>query len=412
MNQTSQFNSIAKPNHATISKLLKALSNPDRGQRFIHVAGTNGKGSVCTYLQSILTDAGYKTGKFTSPHMLCERERITVDGKSIPQTDFDRIMEKIYSAERSIFDDASLPTRFEEWFACALIWFKECCCDYSVLETGLGGKQDATNVIEAPIMSVITQIALDHTELLGDTLEKIAYEKAGIIKPPSNGKGITVIAKQNKAAFDVLEMCAKKADNRIFTVEAPSLSKINNGLLEFCYKNITLQSRMIGKYQVENASVAAECALILNVDKWHIINGIYNAENLGRFEVLSQEPLIIFDGAHNPNGIRALTDTINSFFGGKKLNIIMAFMKEKDIDGSLDIICEQLKSFQKKFFAVGVSDNKRSAPSDEVYGKMIEKNLCAIDCKTIKNALASADLTDSLTIICGSLYLYNEYFSQ
>lgn len=412
LNNPQQFNTIAKPNRETISKLLSALSDPDDGQRFIHIAGTNGKGSVCAYLQSILSDAGYKTGKFTSPHMLCERERITVDGQMIPQTDFDRIMETIHFTEQLIFDENSMPTRFEEWFACALVWFKECNCDYSVLETGLGGRQDATNVIKSPIMTVITQIALDHTELLGGTLEKIAFEKAGIIKPAPNGKGITVLLNQNKAAFDVLEKCAKKANNRIFTVDPPKSSGICDNLLEFCCKDTVFKSRMIGKYQAENAAVAIECASVLGIDKEHIINGILNAKNPGRFEVLSENPPIIFDGAHNPNGIKALTDTVKSYYRGKKLNLIMAFMKEKDIDGSLNILCDELTGFEKKFFAVEVAGNKRSMPSDDVCRKMTEKGFCAINCKTVKNALASAESSDSLTVICGSLYLYSEYFNQ
>lgn len=410
MKSASQFNSIAKPNHITISKLLTALENPDNGQHFIHVAGTNGKGSVCAYLQSILTAAGLKTGKFTSPHMLCERERITVDGQMIPQPDFDRIMTSIQTKEQQLFTADSLPTRFEEWLACALVWFKECQCDYSILETGLGGTQDATNVIKNPVMTVITQIALDHTELLGDTIEKIAGEKAGIIKRISGRRGITVAANQSKSALDVLKKAAEKADNLFFITESPTDSRLKDNALSFCYKGIPLQSRMIGKYQAENASAAAECALILGIDKKHIINGIYNAQNPGRFEILSQAPLIIFDGAHNPNGIKALTDTVNSYFKGERLNIIMAFMKEKDADTSLDILAKQLSDYDKSFYAVEVTGNKRCKPSDEVFKKMLSKGFNAKDCKTLKNALETVRLQDRLTIICGSLYLYQEFF--
>lgn len=410
MKGTSQFNSIAKPNHVTISKLLNALENPDNGQSFIHVAGTNGKGSVCAYLQSILTSAGLKTGKFTSPHMICERERITVDGQMIPQSDFVRIMGAINKKEQQLFTPDSMPTRFEEWLTCALVWFKECQCDYSILETGLGGTQDATNVIKNPVMTVITQIALDHTELLGDTIEKIAGEKAGIIKRIDNGRGITVSAKQNNAALDVLKKSAENADNLFIAAESPNDSRLKNNVLSFCYKGIKLKSRMIGKYQAENASVAAECALILGTDEKHIISGIYNAQNPGRFEILSKKPLIIFDGAHNPNGIKALTDTVNSYFKGKKLNIIMAFMKEKDSRASLDILAQQLSGYDIRLYAVRVTGNKRSKPSDEVLKEMLSKGFNAVDCQSLNNAFKTAELTDRLTIICGSLYLYQEFF--
>ena len=409
MKKNNSFSAIAKPNHQTIKKLMDMLGNPQDDLKIIHVAGTNGKGSVCSYLQSILTSAGHKTGKFTSPHMLFEYERISIDGINISKEDFDIHMHKAIECARSIAENEDdFPTQFELWTCVAFSYFKKQQCDYVVLETGLGGKKDATNIIKNPIMTVITQIAADHTKLLGDSLEDIAKEKAGIIKQSFYG-GKTVTTIKNEAVLSVIKDAAKNAKNELFIADIPKKSEYIDKCEVFDYKNIKgIKSRMLGTFQVENAAIAIECAINLKISDTAILDGIYNAKNIGRFEILSHIPTVIFDGAHNSNGMSALCHSLNKYFIDSKFNFIIAFMSDKDIDESLN----QLKSNgfleNSVFYTVGVKNNKRAKNSEELYNLVKNKGFRAVDAKTIENAL-SLTLSDSfVTVICGSLYLYSD----
>lgn len=404
------FSAIAAPQHKAIKALLSILNNPQDTMRYIHVAGTNGKGSVCVYLQSILSCAGYKTGKFTSPHMLCERERITINENPIPENEFSRIMKNVKSAAKKIeMSYVFTITQFELWCACAFCYFHEQNCDYVVLETGLGGNKDATNIIKAPVLSVITRIALDHTELLGTTLVDIAMEKAGIIKNNSNGH--TVVLMQDENVIDVISKVAKENKNTFDVVIPPHQSEFKDGCEIFSYKGISnIKSKMLGIYQIENACCAIECALLLGIDNKDILKGIYTAKNPGRFEILSKKPPIIFDGGHNQNGINALADSLNRYFPGESLNIIISFMHGKNIEESIDTLKQKLGGRDIRFYVVEVGNNPRAEKSNIITDILKEKGLIVENSKTLLNALKAVKSSNNLTVICGSLYLYSEFF--
>lgn len=407
MEDKKAFSSIAKPQQKTIRAILQLLENPQNSLKVIHVAGTNGKGSVCTYLRSILTNAGYKTGLFTSPHMLNECERISVDGVPISKKAFSVVTEKILSAVDCLFNnDEDKPTQFELWTVAAFCYFNDCKCDYIILETGLGGTRDATNVITNPIMTVITRIALDHTEFLGNTLPEIAKEKAGIIKKSKYG-GCTITISQSDEILNVIHDAAQKNDNEFITVIPPENSVFAENCEIFNYKNIkNIKSSMIGIYQKENAALAVECALKLNIKKEHILKGIYEAKNIGRFEILNKYPTIIFDGAHNADGMKALSMSLKRYFPNKNINFIIGFMRSKDISSAIRF----LKDFDSVFYTVEVQNNPRAKKSSDLCKLFKSENLDCIDAKCMKKALSLALNKQSVTIICGSLYLYHDYF--
>lgn len=407
--KNNSFNSIAKPQLETIKALMKDLKNPHKGLKCIHIAGTNGKGSVCAYLQCILTAAGYKVGKYTSPHMLNECERISIDGKNIQKSDLDPIKARVLSSAKKIFSPEDMPTQFEIWTACAFLYFKENNCDFAIIETGLGGTRDATNIIENPVMSVITHIALDHTTLLGDTIEKIATEKAGIIKQ-SDFDAFTVTTDQNDiAALKILQDKAKEKNNKFITATLPSEVEVLEDFEVFNYKDIQgIKNNMKGSYQKENAAIAIECARLLKISNTFIKTGISNAKNPGRFEIINKSPLIVFDGAHNKNGMDGLKKSLTDYFGASGFNFIVAFMSDKDIDG----IIAEFKSFKanSSFYTVGIKDNPRCEKSAVLCEKLKSSGYISHDAQGLENALNLCLSNNKITVICGSLYLYCEYF--
>lgn len=406
----NSFQAIAKLGLENIGKLLSYLNNPQNDLKFIHIAGTNGKGSTAAYLQCILTESGKKTGKYISPNMISVCERISVDGVDISEEHLNILLEKVkIAAERCQSDSGVLVTQFEIWTAAAFLYFKEQNCDIVVLETGLGGRKDATNIIPPPLVSVITHIAMDHTEYLGDTIEKIAYEKAGIIKTPAKGKGFTVISNQSPEVLDVIKKVAINRNNELIITDTPqSVSGDENGEI-FNYREIkNIKTMMLGRHQLDNAAAAIDVAIHLGIDEKFIKRGIEKARNIGRFEIISTEPLIVFDGAHNPDGMTTLKDSLNRYFPDKTKSFIMATMADKDISSSLEIL-KDVKNLHK-IHTVTVRDNPRA---------MAAADLAEIIKKTGFNSTPTASITEAInsqsadmTVICGSLYLYKDYHDE
>jgi len=407
--KNNSFNSIAKPQLITIKTLMEELGNPHEELKCIHIAGTNGKGSVCAFLQCILTTAGYKCGKYTSPHMIDERERITIDGINITKDDITSVKSKVISTARKLFSPNDMPTQFEIWTACAFLYFKEQNCDFAIIETGLGGTKDATNIIKNPIMSVITHIALDHTQLLGNTIKKIATEKAGIIKQSEYG-GYTVTTDQNDdIALKVLEQKAKEHNNTFITATIPTEIKSHPDYEIFNYKDIqNIKNYMQGSYQKENAAIAIECAKVLKISDEDIKIGISKAKNPGRFEIINKSPLIIFDGAHNKNGMEGLKKSLIDLFPNSEFNFVVAFMADKDIDNIIDT----LKIFKdnSSFYTVELKDNLRCEKSSSLLKKLKNIGYSCFDAKNLEKALNLCLSDEKITVICGSLYLYEEYW--
>ena len=406
----NSFQAVAKLRLESIDKLTALLGNPQDSLKFIHIAGTNGKGSVCSFLQNILTDAGYVTGKYTSPNMLRVNERISIDGIEISDADLERILKTVQEkAELVKKETGELPTQFEIWTAAAFCYFKEKNCDYVVLETGLGGTRDATNIIKNPIITVITQIAKDHTEYLGETLEEIAGEKAGIIKPD----GITITIPQCDEIINVLKKTALEKNNKFIISEDVTLHPLKNYCEEFDYKHFkSLKISLLGAHQTQNASLAIECCEALGIKEKYIRGGLLKAKNIGRLDIITKEPLTLFDGAHNKNGMNALSNSLKRCFSDKDICFIMGFMRDKDIDGAIEELTKKGFGTGNEVFAVMVKDNPRSATAKELSELISKHGFLCTPCDDIKTAYEKATSLGKMIVICGSLYLYQDFMTD
>ncbi|MBQ8391606.1 MAG: bifunctional folylpolyglutamate synthase/dihydrofolate synthase [Clostridia bacterium] len=392
----------------SIGELCEKCQNPQKKLKFVHVAGTNGKGSTCAFLQCILSESGLKCGKFISPNMIDVCERISIDGKSISQGEMDLLLTQVEKYAKEVEQEkGAMPTQFEIWTAAAFIYFAKEKCDIVVLETGLGGRLDATNIIDAPLLSIITKIDIDHIEYLGGTIEKIAAEKAGIIK-----KGSTVITTPNqpKEALSVLEQTAKEQGAE-FVLASECVNYPPRGMSEIFdlgeFKNLKIN--LSGIHQTENASLAVKAAQLLEIEEKYIREGLDKARNIGRFEKISENPLVVFDGAHNLSGTEALTNAINRYFPEERISIIYAAMADKDIDASLCHLKENGFCERSEIFTVPVKDNPRAALPETLAEKFKGFGFDATPFKSIGEAFEAAVKENPVTLICGSLYLYKDF---
>lgn len=391
----------------SIGALCEKCGNPQKKLKFIHIAGTNGKGSVCAFLSSILTASGIKTGKYTSPNMIDVCERISIDGKDIPQKEMDELLSTVEKAAKEVErEKGALPTQFEIWTAAAFIYFEKKKCDIVVLETGLGGRLDATNIIDASLFSIITKIDVDHIEYLGGTIEKIAAEKAGIIK---EGSRVITPPSQTEEALAVLKETAQEK-NAEFIIAQASENHSREGMSEiFDLGELKgLKINLAGLHQTENSALAITAAELLGIHERHIRTGLEKARNKGRFEKLSEDPIVVFDGAHNKNGTEALVNGINRYFGEDELSIIYGAMADKDIEASLTLFRENGFTERAEVFTVPVKDNPRSATAENLSEKFISFGFKAHPCQTIREAVIKAVERKKPIIICGSLYLYKD----
>ncbi len=408
-NEALQFihsvsNYFCKPGLSRIKRLCESLQNPQDSLKFIHIAGTNGKGSLCAFLSEILKESGLKVGVYTSPYILKFNERISINGTPIPDDSLAKICTKIKNICENLEDK---PTEFEIITAIAFEYFKEQNCDLVILECGMGGRFDATNIIKKPLLSIITGIALDHQNFLGDTIELIAKEKAGIIK-----ENCPVLwCGDNKQAFLVIKEETEKKNSKLYINNSPlSIIKSDFSGSEFSFKNYPpFKISLMGTYQPKNASNAISATEILkengiNVSSAAIEKGLKNARWPARFELIHDNPIIIFDGSHNPEGITAAVDSIKRYFGNKKVNILSGVMKDKDYR----FIAKELCQVSKKVHCVTVN-NPRSLNADEYRTVFAENNINAESFNSVKEALHSALSDKGTPLIClGSLYLYEE----
>jgi len=396
-----------KLNIDNIRELLNRLGNPQDSFRSVHVAGTNGKGSVSSMLASILCESGYRTGLFTSPHMVRFNERIQVDGVQISDGEVERYFSILEPHMTAMENESQLKriTFFEATTAMAFLYFADRKVDYAVVEVGLGGRLDATNVI-TPELSVITSLSLDHTRILGDRVEKIAVEKAGIIKT-----GVPVVLARNvEEALLVIEGIAVERDAPLIMVSRDSLilnSSYSLRCVECTLKFpdgqiLELQSHMGGRHQIENCATAATAAYMLGIDGDTVKRGLKIAKWPGRMDVLRERPLLILDGCHNRAGALSLLETMKHD-RIEKMNFIMAFSserRERDILSVLEPLMAGL--------TVTAPDNPRAIAVDEAM-KIAEEVLK--DRVQIRRASTVADALkdiDEDTCITGSLYLLGE----
>lgn len=329
--------------------LMSHLDNPQKHLKIIHVAGTNGKGSVSAYISGVLSEAGYLVGRYVSPVVFHEDEFVLFQDKeeiyAIDRITFKRLVEKITFAV-DIMEKAGKekPTEFEMETALALLAFKEKNCDFVILEAGLGGASDATNIIESPIVEVITPISMDHMHMLGKTIEEIAENKAGIIKNES-----TVVTKQyDLRAYEVLKKRSEAISSKLIDVGKPMITCINMQGIDFLYENNLYFTKMLAKYQVINASIAIQTCDFLSqsydISKEDIIEGIKKTTWAGRFQLLSANPPIVIDGAHNINGIKHLKDSLLCQFKGYEFHAVVGVFKDKEYKKMVGEIADILTS--------------------------------------------------------------------
>lgn len=399
---------FTKPGLERISALCEKLGNPQKELKFIHVAGTNGKGSFCSMLDSVLRHAGYKTGLFTSPYIKVFNERMQFCGENIADDELAEITEYVKPFADSMEDK---PTEFELITAIGFEYFKRKKCDVVILEAGMGGRLDSTNIIDSSLLSVITGISLDHTAFLGDTVEKIAAEKAGIIKP----NGTVLFGGKSKSVEKVIKNKAAEmnadyhfADKLSLEITASDLSGST-----FNYKGYTaLKLPLLGLYQPENAANVL-CALEILKAKGMLISeeavreGLLAARWPARFEIISREPLIIFDGAHNPEGIETAVRSIKRYFGEQKVCILTGVMRDKDYN----YIASKFAEIASRAFTITPA-NPRALPAEEYAGVLEGVGINAEAYSSVAEALEAAKqfaLESNTALVClGSLYMYCE----
>lgn len=399
----SVSNFFCKPGLERISCLCKKLGNPQDKLKFIHVAGTNGKGSFCVMLSNILTDAGYKTGLYTSPYILNFNERIQIDGKKIPNDALCSITDKVRQYADEMEDK---PTEFELITAIAFEYFAQSGCDIVVLECGLGGRFDATNVITNTVLSVITSVSLDHTAFLGKTVIEIAKEKAGIIK----GGVPCLYCQQNDEIKALIEAVCKEQGSLLHTPTktAENIRYSVDKTVFDCFDKKEIILSLLGCYQPTNAVNVLTAIEILNsmgycISEQNIRNGLKTCVWHARFEVINNDPLIIFDGGHNEEGVTAAVESAKQYLGNTKVNIITGVMKDKDYN----FIAKKIGEIANKVFCI-TPDNPRSLSAKEFSDVFNGMGVEAYDSEGVLNALQSVLNEDTPTLCLGSLYMYKE----
>ena len=404
----NSFQAVTVPGLARIQSLCDKLQNPEKKLRFIHVAGTNGKGSVVSFLSSVLMTAGYRVGKFTSPNLIRVNERISVNGVPISDEALAQLLSEIEPCAKETEAETGLsPTQFEIWTMVAFLYFHRQNCDYVVLEVGLGGELDATNVIPQHEICIITRLGLDHTEYLGNTIEEVAAAKAGIMKADSRTKAVVTVPASDDI-MQVLEAKAKEKGLRLHAVHAEAIGK--SGLSE-CFTVAELPdspvflSGLSGVHQIENAACAACAAYLLGVSYPDMQEGLKNAVHPARFELIQEAPPVIYDGAHNPNGVEALQRSLARYFPDAEKNIIFACMRDKDILPSL----RMLHDGKTHFYFTEVKDNPRAMSAEALCRKAAEIGIAGRAYAEIGDAFRAATEGGLLTVICGSLYLYKDF---
>ena len=396
----------SKPGLERMAAMLDALGNPQDGMKFVHVAGTNGKGSCAAMTASILKAAGYKTGLYTSPYLYRFNERMQIGGKEIEDDVLAELVTRVKPIAEAMEDH---PTVFELMTVTALLWYKEAGCDIVVLEVGLGGRLDATNVIAAPECAVIMNIGLDHTEILGDTLEQIAFEKAGILKPGTEA----VLFQQSESVTEVVQ---KRCDELGITLHIPDFTAIKvefDSLYgqTFTYKGESYALPLLGAHQLKNAATVLEVVEVLRGRGWKleqsdVEHGLYAVHWPGRFELLSEEPLFVVDGGHNPQCALTVRDNLLRYFPDKRRILLLGVLRDKDYPALTEILNEAADEY-----ICITPDSHRALPAQELADFLNRYNKPVAVCDSIRDGVSLAlDRSDEGSVVCavGSLYSVGE----
>lgn len=396
----------SKPGLERVAELLAKLGNPQERLRIIHVAGTNGKGSFCAMLESVLSHAGYRVGAFTSPVLERLNETFRRNGRDIPDEDLAGVTESIRPYVQSMTD---LPTEFELYTAMAFVWFARERCDYVILECGLGGRQDATNVINRSLLSVITGISLDHTRFLGSTIEDIAAEKAGILKENTP----CLWCGNQRAADDVIRSKAEQMHAELYRVDRSTIrigsAGIDGTLFDFGgYRNLKIS--LLGLYQVQNAANVICAVEILRrlgaaISDQALYAGLASAKWKARFELMSRNPVVIYDGGHNPEGVDSAVESVKAYFGDEKLCVVTGVMADKNYA----YIARSIAQIASHVYCL--TPNQSRSLAAEQYAETFRSLGTAADAyPTIPGAVHAAlkqCKEQSAPLLCiGSLYMY------
>ncbi len=396
----------SRPGLSRITQLLALCGNPQNDLTFVHVAGTNGKGSFCAMLSTILCEAGYKTGLFVSPYVLRFSERMRINGEEISDEDLAEIITQL-APFCDKMEDA--PTEFELITAAAFLYFQKKKCDIVVLEAGLGGRLDSTNVILPPLLSVITGIAMDHAAVLGDTVEKIAAEKAGIIKCGSK----LLYGGNDQAAYRVIAEKAKACGVKPMRVNHDLLrvekSDLNGSVISFDpFSHLTVS--LAGAYQPRNAATVLTAVSMLKESGLHIdddavARGLEKVKWPARFEVLKKEPPIVYDGGHNPQGVLACMESVELCFPHQKVLMLCGVMEDKEYETMADILSPRCA-----YVLTVTPDNPRALSGEKLCDVFARRGVAGESFASVKEAVnrgfALAKEQNMPLVVLGSLYMY------
>lgn len=388
----------------TMRHLMAKLNNPQDKVKFIQVAGTNGKGSTAAYLTSILSEAGIKVGRYTSPAVFSSTEQYFACGSCISESEYAQGMTAVAEAAASL--DGETPTAFEQETALAFWYFAKKGCELAILEAGLGGDMDATNIVTTTVCSIITSISMDHCRILGNKISEIAAHKAGIIKP-----GAPVICiEQKEDAMEPIRAAAKAADTPLYEVHRDEVRQIFSDKREsivFFREFENLHLKMLGSCQPENAALAVQAASVLSrsypIEKKYIYDGIEKTRWGGRFELHSGSPDIILDGAHNPDGIRRLRESVNQMFGAVPICYVCGVLADKDYEKEIEILFGRASNV----FTV-TPPSPRAMKSTDLKAAIKERfpqlKVTSFDSEDgIEKAMEAAVSQNNPVVVCGTL---------
>jgi dihydrofolate synthase/folylpolyglutamate synthase len=416
--------SYAQPGYSLrhVEELLNRMGNPQLAARTIHIAGTKGKGSVAAMTAQVLSSSGYRTGRYTSPHLHNLRERITIDGSMISESDFASAMAEVKPFIESMKQDCSFRqfTYFEALTALAFTYFRNERVDFQVLEVGLGGRLDATNVVAKPAVCIITSISLDHTQILGNTLGQIALEKAGIVK---SGCWVVLSPQPEEAAIAISDICREKQAKVVQVGKDITWQRTGGDLHQ---QSLVIKGRrgeyqvsvpLLGDFQLENACTAVGALEVLAsegsaISAAHIAQGLVKVKWPGRFQVLQERPIVVIDGAHNVASMKRLVSNVKAYFPQKQILLVFGTSCDKDIPG----VINELVPLSPQVIVTQAS-HSRAAPLSTLTAEFTKHGVEPETKGTVPEAISRAlSLADKTDVICvtGSLFVVAEaldYFS-
>lgn len=415
MNYTEAMNYITEKNQLgsvlgleRIRELLTRLGEPQNQCKVVHIAGTNGKGSILACMDAILQDAGYQVGRYISPTVFCYLERFQINGHFMEEAVFADYLSRIRPVVEEMEQDGIIGiTAFEMETALAFLYFQEQPVDLVLLETGMGGRLDATNVVAHPLCTILAAISLDHMKLLGDTIKAIAYEKAGILRDDVP----CVVYPENEEAMSVIEIQCRLHNVEPILPDLAQLTIINEDLNYeiFDYKNVKYELGLLGKHQIYNALTAIEALNVIkdklkyDLNNVNIQNGLHNAVWRGRFEILERSPYVIRDGAHNMEAARCLYEQITKHFTNRRIIYIIGILKDKEYDAMLSLLIP----LASRVYVITVPDNSRALPAEElasVVRKYCQDVILAESPEQAYGLAREAAAPEDVIVAFGSLY--------